>query len=369
VTTPETPWIVHGSDASYYTGKLEAHLRAKGIAYRLEPFSEASMRRCARHTGVLQVPQLECPDGSWLVDTSLILEHLEQTRPEPALSPRVPAVRFVSLLLEDFADEWLWRPAMHYRWSFPENARLMSAWLAEHAAERRAPAWLKRWYWKRRQHGGFVAGDGVVASTRHAVEAAYLDTLGALEPIFAGRPYLLGERPTEADFGFFGPLFRHFASDPAPARILRARAPAVQEWVARMWNAHPERFAGAPLPETIPGDLAPLLGWVARDYVPYLDANARAHADGEERVRYEAQGASFDEPVKPYRVWCRDRLQRALAALDANERGAVERALGASAVGRLAAPSPRPAEDVVGTLPIAANARRRPVDSWWRRRV
>lgn len=363
-----TPWIVHGTDASYFTGKLEAVLRAKGIAYRLEAFTEASMRRCARHTGVLQVPQVECPDGSWLVDTTLILEHLEKVRPEPALGPRVPPVRFVSQLLEDFADEWLWRPAMHYRWSFPENARLMSAWLSEHAAERRAPEWLKRRFWRRRQYGTFVAGDGVTASTRGAVEASYLDTLDVLEPIFAHRPYVLGERPTQADFGFFGPLFRHFASDPVPARILRARAPGVQEWVARMWNAHPDRFAGAPLPEAIPGDLAELLGLIARDYVPYLDANARAFANGEARVRYEAGGVRFDEPVKPYRVWCRDRLQRFLVALEATERGAVERAVGAQAVKQLAAPSPRPATDVVGALPIEPNAQRTPVDSWWRRR-
>jgi glutathione S-transferase len=216
---------------------LEAYLRAKGIAYRLQPFSEASLRRCAGHTGVFEVPQVECPDGSWLVDTTLIIEHFERVHPEPAINPRVPSVAFISLLLEDFADEWLWRPAMHYRWSFPENARLMSAWLAEHTADRRAPAWLKRRFWKRRQYGTFVAGDGVTPDTRAAIEASYLDTLAALETIFGRRPYVMGERPTEADFGFFGSMFRHFASDPVPARLMRDRAPGVYEWVARMWNA------------------------------------------------------------------------------------------------------------------------------------
>lgn len=205
------PLVVYGTDASYYTGKLEAYLRAKGIAYRLEPFDASNMRRCARHTGVLQVPQVECPDGTWLVDTTLILDHFETTRPEPEVHPRGAAPAFVSALLEDFADEWLWRPAMHYRWSFPENARLMSAWLAEHTAERRAPEWLKRRFWRRRQLGTFVRGDGVTAANRHAVEATYLATLAALEGIFAVRPYVLGERPSAADFGFFGSMFRHFA--------------------------------------------------------------------------------------------------------------------------------------------------------------
>ena len=236
------------------------------------------MKRCARHTGVVQVPQVECPDGTWLVDSTLIIEHYERLLPEPAIRPRVAAVAFVSELLEDFGDEWLWRPAMHYRWSFPANARLMSAWLAEHPTERRAPQWVKRLFWRRRQYGTFVAGDGVDATTRAAVEETYLATLAALEAIFATRPYVLGERPTEADFGFFASMFRHFACDPAPGRVMRTRAPGVHEWVARMWNLRPERVARAPLPDHLPDDLGALLEIVTAEYLPYLEANARAFA-------------------------------------------------------------------------------------------
>lgn len=362
------PLLVYGTDCSYFTGKLEAYLRAKGIAYRLVPFDEANMRRAARHTGVVQVPQVECADGSWLVDTTRIIDHFETVRPEPALRPRVPSVAFVSLLLEDFGDEWLWRPAMHYRWSFPENARLMSAWLSEHVAERRVPEWLKRRYWRRRQLGTFVRGDGVDSTTRGAVERTYLDLLDALEPVFARRPYVLGERPTEADFGLFGPLFRHFGCDPAPARVMRERAPGVYEWTARMWNARPARFDGAPLPDAIAGDLGALLAIVTQAYLPYLEANAHAYAQGARRVRYQAQGTTYDEPTKPYRVWCRDRLRDSLLRLDAAERSAVEQALAApEAIARLAVPSPKPAEDSVGALPIPPTSERMPVDSWWRR--
>jgi glutathione S-transferase len=362
------PLLVYGADCSYFTGKLEAYLRAKGIAYQLVPFDATNIQRCARHTGVMQIPQVECPDGSWLVDTTLIIDYFETSRPEPAMRPRVASVRFVSLLLEDFGDEWLWRPAMHQRWSFPENARLMSAWLAEHVAERRVPEWLKRWYWRHRQLGTFVRGDGVVASTREAVEATYVDTIDALERIFEQREYVLGERPTEADFGLFGSMFRHFGCDPAPARVMRARAPGVYEWVARMWNARPARFAGSPLPDAIPADLGPLLAIVTEAYLAHLEANARAWSQGEKRVRYEARGAVYEEPTKPYRAWCRERLSDHLVRLEPAERAAVEDALGApEALARLATPSPKPMEDPVGTLPIPSRAERTPVDSWWRR--
>jgi hypothetical protein len=133
-----------------------------------------------------------------------------------------------------------------------------------------------------------------------------------------------------------------------------------------MWNLRPERFAGAPLPDRVPGDLGALFDAIARIYLPYLEANAAAWARGEERVRYEVQGTTFAEPTKPYRVWCRDRLQRELAALDEPSHAAVERALGGEALALLAAPSPRPVPDRFPALPLSTGSRSRPVDSWWR---
>ena len=69
--------IVHGLDLSYFTGKLEGYLRAKGLSYRLEEMTVGSFRRLARHTGVQQMPQLELPDGRWMTDTVRIIDALE----------------------------------------------------------------------------------------------------------------------------------------------------------------------------------------------------------------------------------------------------------------------------------------------------
>jgi len=270
-------------------------------------------------------------------------------------------------LLEDYADEWLWRPAMHYRWSYPATAQLMSAWLAEHLAERRTPQWLKRWYWRRRQYTTFVAGDGVTSATRSVIEASYLETLASLESIFAVRPFILGERPTEADFGFVAPLFRHFSCDPAPARIMREKAPGVYEWVARMWNLRPDRIATQPLPDTLPDNLGALMEAIAKDYLPYLHANAVAYAKGEKNVTHRVRAVAVTEPVKPYRVWCRDRLHKELCELDDHSRAEIERALGShDALELLLTPSPKAAPDLVGSLPIVSAPKSREVDSWWR---
>jgi glutathione S-transferase len=359
-------YLIHGAEESYYTGKLEAYLRAKGIAYELRPFGPASMRYCAKHTGVVQIPQVECSDGTWLVDTTLIIEHFERIQPEPRILPADAAVRFVSHLLEDYADEWLWRPAMHYRWSYPETARLMSGWLGEHLAELPTPMFSKKAFWRIRQRMTFVRRDGVTAATRRATDAVYLDTLGALESILRTRSFIMGERPTPADFGFFASMFRHFSSDPTPARIMRRDAPAVYEWVARLWNISPAVYSARPMPERIATDLRPLLDAVVEAYLPYLEANESAFAAGARRVRYPALGVTWEEPTKPYRVWCLDRLRRQFDALDPAARAAVETAVGAAAMRVLASPSRGVVPSVVDPLPISGRRAAKPVDSWWR---
>lgn len=313
--------IVHGSEYSYYTGKLEAYLRWKGLAYRRVPMTAHDFeRRVPRATGAAQMPAVELPDGRWMTDTTPIIEWLERVHPEFAVVPQDPLQAFASRLLEDYADEWLWRPAMHYRWSYHADAELRSRGLAEEMlAGIVAPPPLKRWLMRRRQFGRFVRGDGVTGATRQHVEGVYLRTLAALETIVVARPYLLGEVPTLADFGFFGSMFRHFALDPTPGAIMRERAPAVHAWVARLWNARAEH--GGDLLDDVPGDWAPLLDDVGSAYLPYLCANADAHAAGRRRFDVTVQDTTYRRvPVSRYRVWCLERLRQHYEALGDGDR-------------------------------------------------
>ena len=98
-----------------------------------------------------------------------------------------------------------------------------------------------------------------------------------------------------------------------------------------------------------------------------LFATVRQLVIVDKRVRYEVRGTPFAEPVKPYRVWCRDRLHARSVDLDHTARADVQRVLGADAVGRLATPSPKPADNRIPSLPQRGDAASNPVDSWWRR--
>ncbi len=123
-----------------------------------------------------------------------------------------PVQAFVCRLIEDYADEWLWRSAMHYRWNYPTSAKLLARQIVdEMTVDVPLPAWLKRNRTEKRQFGNFVVRDGVNDRTRANVEQGYLTLLKILSDVFDKRRNLLGDRPTLADIGLFGPLFRHFS--------------------------------------------------------------------------------------------------------------------------------------------------------------
>ena len=316
---------VYGSELSYYTGKLEAYLRYKGIPHeRLAMTSHLFRVTVPRATGAAQMPAVELPDGRWMTDTTPIIDWCETTWPAPPVVPNDPEQAFVSRLLEDYADEWLWRPAMHYRWSYEADARRASDHLADEVlADVPAPHWVRRFAIRRRQYRRFVRDDGVTPSTRAHVEDVYLRVLAALQTVVATRPFLLGDVPTLADFGFFGPMFRHFASDPTPAAIMRERAPAVAAWVRRVWTARGGDGCEG-LVAGVPDDWGPLLDDVGAAYLPYLCANAEAWRAGRRRFDIALGDVAYqDLPTSRYRVWCLERLQSHAGALPAPAREAV----------------------------------------------
>ena len=316
------PLVLYGSTISYFTGKLEAALRYKEIDYRSEPMrSQAQRGLIPQATGVFQMPAFQLEDGRWLTDSTLILQWLDQAYPAYPLLPQDPVLRFVSLLLEDYADEWLWRPAMHYRWHYAPDAACLSRHISQELlSDMPGPLWLKQFFVRRRQRRLFTAGDGVSAHTQAHVEGIYLGTLTALEAMFANRSFMLGARPSLVDIGFFGPMFRHFSQDPTAAALMQERAPHTQAWVDRMWASRGSQMQGDWV-RVLPQDFAPLLREVGQAYMPYLLANAQAVAQGHKRFNVTIQGCAYQQVrTSRYRLLCLEMLQHHFAALSALQR-------------------------------------------------
>ncbi len=311
------PITVFGSSISYFTGKLENYFQIKGIPYEFKPMTARGVAPVMKKkTGSTQVPAVELGDGRWMTDSTPIIQWFEKEYPSPAVIPTDSLQRFFSLLLEDYADEWLWRPAMHYRWYYAVGARFASSHLArELTPDVPMPMLYKHWMIIRRQRNGYTEGDGVVPDQVPGVEAIYRRTLDQLEAIVQKRPFLLGDKPSLVDIGFSGPFFRHFGLDPVPAEIMRKEAPAVYEWVARLWNSHLEEKSGKLL-EGIPQDWGPILDEIGSQYLPYLCANVDAVVADEHQFNVEIGGVRYEGARwSPYRVWCLQKLRDHFNAL------------------------------------------------------
>jgi glutathione S-transferase len=305
------PVTVYGSNISYFTGKLENYFRVRGIPYTFRAMQfPRDAKWIKEKLGVMQMPVVERGDGRWMTDTTRIIQWFDAQFPDNSLVPADPLQAFICLLIEDYADEWLWRPAMHYRWHYPEGAMLQSRHLADELMDGLPlPGAIKRLSMRSRQRRGYTRGDGITRANVAGVEAIYLRTLQQLQAIFERRPFILGDKPSLADIGLSGPFFRHFGLDPVPLEIMRQRAPAVLEWVARLWNTRPENCAGGWV-AGVPEDLGPLLDEIGGSYLPYLCANVDAVAAGRKRFDAEIGGVAYrGARYSRYRVWCLQELR------------------------------------------------------------
>ena len=289
------PITAYVADMSYFSGKMEAYLRYKEIGYERRIVTTKIMRdEVLPETGLMKVPVLRLADGRWLKDTTPMIDWLEARYPEPEVVPKDPVLRFLSKLVEDYADEWCWRAALYWRWQPVGTRRLLMRRIGhEVMGDFPAPKWLSGAYYGRRQIATYLRGDGVNAATEPVVRQSYLDLLDNLSLILADRPFLLGSHPSLVDIALFGPMFRHYAQDPAPQMVMTERAPAVFEWVARVWNARASRFSREVHWATFADR-----GWqyflrdIVQSYWPFLIRNAEAWRAGRDRVDHEAHGVT-----------------------------------------------------------------------------
>ena len=113
---------LYGADISYFSAKVRAYLRWKGL-----PFEEVSASRAVYQQTIIPrigfpvIPVVETPEGVWLQDSTDIIDALEMHQPGPPVQPHGAVQHLVARLLELMGDEWLLLPAMHYRWNYNED--------------------------------------------------------------------------------------------------------------------------------------------------------------------------------------------------------------------------------------------------------
>lgn len=273
-----TGYTLYGSEMSYFSGKARAYLRWKGIEFtEIAPSPELMKAEILPAIGWPVIPVLKTPDGKFVQDTADIIAHFEaQGGGHPAI-PGSALQKFVTYLLQLFADEWMTLPAMHYRWNHNEH------WIYGEFGKNAAPnGTLEEQYEAGKAVGsrfkGFVPMLGITPETAPGIEKAYERFLADMSAHLEKLPYLLGTRASFADFAMIGPLYAHQYRDKFSGEHMKRTAPDVADYVERVIAGEGREGELVPL-DDIPVTLLPILKVALAEHLPVLiNTNAQFKA-------------------------------------------------------------------------------------------
>ncbi|PJK31314.1 glutathione S-transferase family protein [Minwuia thermotolerans] len=296
---PET-YRIFGSELSPYSVKIRSWFRYKGLPHVWTPRTEANMAEFEKYAALPLIPLVVTPEDEGMQDSTPIIESLEKRHPQPPTDPADPRLRFLSRLIEEYADEWGNKPMFHYRWAFAADAESTGLRIArqmlgddagDEAVRNRAVAIVERMMPRR----SFV---GSSAETAGEIEASLESQLQFLEARLDGRDFLMGSRPCLGDFGLFSQLYEA-STDPTAGSLMRDIAPGTLKWIERMldptdageWESYEQTAEG----------LRPLLEReIGGRFLPWSDANAEALARGDNVLEVELPKGPFRQQPQKY---------------------------------------------------------------------
>ncbi len=342
------PLTLFGAPVGLWTGKIRSYLRKQGIPFveRLpsDPVFQGEVMPAVKR---FINPVIRFADGTLVQDTADIIDYLERKGyARFSVYPQQPLQRIVALALDLFGGEGQVRAAMHYRWSYRDyndtflrhefGLAFRAVGLPQAAIDQQLDGFMS-------YLNAYLPKLGITATSTPAVEAAYGDLLAALDAHFRVQPYLLGGRPTVADFGLIANLFAHLGRDPYPADMMKRKGPSVFRWTERMMANDPDTpefpncaFA-LPEADEVPATLVPVLRLMAQDYLPelkmavaYTDAWLAQQGDiasgtpvgGKPKVRnigqgrFHLRGVELETLIWPYSLYILQRVTDAYEKLD-----------------------------------------------------
>ena len=339
---------------SLYSGRARSYLIKHQIPFQELSTGHESFKAEVLPKGKLAtIPTLVTPEGEVIRDGAAIIEHFEATNGRPS-QPRGPRQRIISALFDVIGTDGLLRPAMHYRWNFPEDNLAFVRYHFLHS-QRDTPERAEKTeaMMDRMRYAAMIFG--VTEHSQGVVESLYLDYLDALNGHFEQYPYLLGWRPSVGDFGLIAPMYAHLGRDPHPAKLMQQRAVSVHRWVERMNRADqdvPEFFnAGTEFidDDEVPESLMAVLRVLAEDFVPETLAAAESIngwlaenkpetgapavgrlAQARGTATFALRGQTIEALAQPHRFYLLQRVQDDYASLSETEKAAVDAVLSKS---------------------------------------
>lgn len=288
-----------GADTSPYSFKVRSALRFKGLDFEWVArcaANEAEFRDLAKTP---TVPLLVSPEGKVSQDSTQILVILDRAHPEPAIQPDDAALAALSLILEDYADEWLNKAMFQQRWGqMPDRDAASIRVLVQINGGKRPRAYKTPAKQIAERMLARLPLVGAEAANAPALEASFRRFAQLLNEHLKEHLFIFGGHPSAADFALSA-QFQQMLTDPTPAAWLNDRAPFVVAWCEAM--ADPK--AGGPYAalEALAPTLRPLFETeVARTYLPWAAANAASASRQKLRFSAALEGGPFEQATQNY---------------------------------------------------------------------
>ena len=302
---------LYGGGGSPYSQKMRAILHYRRLPFDWVQITPA-IRSQIKHDGPPVIPILRLPeDQSLHVDSTPLAFKLEERHSDRSIIPDDPAMAFLSNLIEDLGDEWVTKMMFHYRWDLEIDQMYSSRQIISDNSPRLRGDDLKQAAEAIRQRQ--VERMPLVRCTKQnkpIIESSFHELLAILDTFATRDEFIFGTRPSLADFGLFGQL-KTLASDHTSMLIMRNTVPSVYDWVRRLEDSSGIEGEWHDFADMRPA-VSELLKFSARYYLPFLKANANAHAEGADTMTVDLAGRIYEQPTFKYQVKCYDRLRKLL---------------------------------------------------------
>ncbi len=320
-----TRYRVIGNNGSPYSMKLRAIMRYRRLpfdwVYRLQAVREA----LADKVKVGLIPVLHIPDEDrYLIDSTPIAFELERRHTGRSILPPDPGLAFLCLLIEDMADEWVTKAMFLYRWELPADQEYSARWIiADSRPDLEGEAFETAVNHIRDRQVGRMALVGCTPGNAPVIKESYWRAMDALNDHVRVDRYLFGSRPSLGDFGLFGQL-KTLATDHTPMLEMRARAVYVEHWVRQVDDLSGVEGEWITSADGLPDATRRLLALAGEVYLPFLEANARAAAAGDDHFDIELLGQRYAQAPFGYQVKCLSWLRDEFQALPDESRASIE---------------------------------------------
>ena len=315
----EDHYRIWQSQCSPYSYKVMTYMNYKGIPYKRVNANMAELEWAKQVAGQSIVPILLTPDEQVMQDSTPIIEYFEKEFPEKHTIPDDNKLAFIMWLIEDFSDEYIPRMQMHTRWGNEQNRQTISHKIARNIlygipgmqVKDLAPVILNR-------QSSFNIHLGLESDEAKAnMDQQVLDLLAILEQHFEQHQFLLGFKPSVADFALFGPLKIHLYDDPQSNQILENQAPNTVEWLHTIMEFGDTRGCVGQtefgdwidVNNGYPESLSALLCFIAKTYIPLSNATVEAVKAKEKTFEANIYGVSATFSTHQYRTWAFEQLQ------------------------------------------------------------